>query len=169
MIFKPELAQAVLDGRKTVTRRAVSKNPRSPWYRGGCALEVGSHYALQPGRSKPAVARICIKGVRYELFHASHISLTEARREGFADQAAFRAAWESMHGEERTMRVWRIEFRLHHEPRDCERALQAAPDYSLGGCTPAVFECPCGNVYEHVCDEAEGCFYHLRTGVASAA
>lgn len=33
MNFKPELAAKVMSGEKTVTRRLVSENPRSPWWR----------------------------------------------------------------------------------------------------------------------------------------
>ncbi|MDP2710815.1 MAG: SEC-C metal-binding domain-containing protein [Solirubrobacteraceae bacterium] len=41
MNFRPRLAELVLAGEKTVTRRATSPNPRSPWYALRCGLVVG--------------------------------------------------------------------------------------------------------------------------------
>jgi hypothetical protein len=57
MNFRPELAEKVMAGEKTVTRRLVSDNPRSPWYVGGCSLNVGQDYAVCPGRGKDAIRR----------------------------------------------------------------------------------------------------------------
>jgi len=39
--FQPHLAEAVIAGTKTVTRRLCSDNPRSPWWREECGLKVG--------------------------------------------------------------------------------------------------------------------------------
>jgi AcrR family transcriptional regulator len=36
MIFKAELADLVLEGRKTATRRLLSDKPKSPWYSEAC-------------------------------------------------------------------------------------------------------------------------------------
>lgn len=44
---------------------------------------------------------------------------------------------------------------------DCESELKANPSYDQFRCVPATFDCSCGRQYEHVCDEAEGCFYAL--------
>ncbi len=52
MNFRPELAAKVLDGSKTVTRRRMSDNPRSPWWRGGCKVWFAYSYAVCPGRGK---------------------------------------------------------------------------------------------------------------------
>jgi hypothetical protein len=54
MIFQYTLDQ-VLDGRKTQTRRLVTAGRPSRW-------RVGRTYAVQPGRTKKAVARIEVTG-----------------------------------------------------------------------------------------------------------
>ncbi len=48
MNFRPELAEAVMADppRKTVTRRLVSDNPNSPWWREKCAYRVGQEVDL---------------------------------------------------------------------------------------------------------------------------
>lgn len=66
MNFAPDLAEKILAGEKTVTRRMPSDNPRSPWWREKCAFEVGREYAICPGRGKNAVGRMRIKSVRLE-------------------------------------------------------------------------------------------------------
>jgi hypothetical protein len=91
MIFKPELAQAILDGRKTQTRRLVTGNTKwdSPqkdrvvhvsypthWTK----WEVGKDYAVCPGRGKKAVGRIRITGIRRE--RLKQISHNDAVAEG---------------------------------------------------------------------------------------
>ncbi len=63
MNFKPELADAVMARRKTVTRRKVSENPRSPWWRERCAYRVGQDVAICPGRGKHAIGRARIISV----------------------------------------------------------------------------------------------------------
>lgn len=111
MNFQPELAAKVMAGEKTVTRRVVSSNPRSPWWRGGCKLKPGRTYAVCPGRGKPAVGRVEIVKVTEEAFHPSQITLAEARREGFASEREFEETWWVLNGHT-TERVWRVEFRL---------------------------------------------------------
>lgn len=109
MNFRPELAAAVMAGRKTVTRRLVSDNPRSPWWDGGCSLVVGRSYAVCPGRGKPAIGRVVITSVdRRPLFRLTD---DEARREGFEDEAHFAAAFALINGsyDSRAM-VWRVAF-----------------------------------------------------------
>ena len=63
MIFRPELAARILAGEKTVTRRIANGNPRSPWYRGRCALRPGRSYAVSPGRGRAQLCRIVIDSV----------------------------------------------------------------------------------------------------------
>ncbi len=111
MNFQPELARAVLAGRKTVTRRLVSDNPRSPWWRERCGLGAGKPFAVCPGRGKRAVARA-------RVISASRVALgwldeAEAGREGFASVAAFELAFAAINGgyDPRAV-VWRIEFEL---------------------------------------------------------
>jgi hypothetical protein len=113
--FQPELAQAVMAGRKTVTRRLVSDNPRSPWYRGACALKVGRDYAVCPGRGKHAIGRVRIVAVEMQTL-ATLVNGggdEEARREGFANLSAFWDAWTAINGapDMRSL-VWRVEFEV---------------------------------------------------------
>jgi hypothetical protein len=56
--FRPELAEKVMRGEKTVTRRIASTNPRSPWYSDRCGLKTGRDYAVCPGRGKHALGRV---------------------------------------------------------------------------------------------------------------
>lgn len=81
MIFRRELAEAILRGEKTATRRQMSDNPRSPWYRERCSYEVGQIFAVQPGRG---VKRICdarVTAVYQQLL--AYMDEEDARREGF--------------------------------------------------------------------------------------
>jgi hypothetical protein len=109
--FRPELAAAVMAGKKTVTRRLVSENPRSPWWRGGCKKKVGRDYAVCPGRGKHAIGRVVITEVTLE--HLGDVGPGEARREGFSDVRAFQQEFATINGcfEPDTL-VWRIAFRV---------------------------------------------------------
>jgi hypothetical protein len=110
--FKPELAQAVMAGRKTVTRRLASDKPRSPWYRGGCALKVGGDYAVCPGRGKHAIGRVRVTSVRRGPLHLA-LNPGEAEREGFHSAEAFLKAWKAINGGWDDMAtVWRVEFEV---------------------------------------------------------
>lgn len=110
MIFTPELAGKVLAGEKTVTRRATSQNPASPWYEGGCQPKKGSVCAVQPGRGKPAIGRVRILSVGLVPLA---ISDDEARREGFASAQAFVEGWTQINGSyDAETLVWRLEFEL---------------------------------------------------------
>jgi hypothetical protein len=111
--FQPELAELVAEGRKTVTRRLVSDNPRSPWFRGGCSLKEGRSYAVCPGRGEPAICRVRVVSVRREQAGGVARDLEEPRREGFRDLDDFMRTWERMHGEfDPGALVWRVEFAL---------------------------------------------------------
>jgi hypothetical protein len=109
--FQPELAREVLEGRKTVTRRLVSGNPRSPWWRERCLLGAGKPFAVCPGRGKQAVARACVvSAARVAL---GRLDEAEAGREGFASVAAFERAFAAINGGyDPDALVWRIEFEL---------------------------------------------------------
>lgn len=110
MNFKPELAAKVMAGEKTVTRRIVSNNPRSPWFKDRCALQVDRSYAVCPGRGKTAIGRVRIVSV--ERMHLGQgLTTAEARAEGFADRGEFKAAWREINGSwsDGTL-VWRVEF-----------------------------------------------------------
>lgn len=103
MIFAPDLAEAVVAGRKTVTRRRVKGD--AP-----CRYEAGRDYAVQPGRGKKAIGRIRILSVRKESL-AGITADGEAKREGFRRVADFVDRWAAMYGDVRLAdEVWRIEF-----------------------------------------------------------
>lgn len=111
MNFQPELAAKVMAGEKTVTRRLCSTNPRSPWWRGACALKVGRDYAVCPGRGKPAIGRVRV--LRAELEHLGQVTTLDAKREGFHGRGEFRRAWEQINGSwSDVLLVWRIEFEV---------------------------------------------------------
>ncbi len=63
MNFRPELAEAVMAGRKTATRRLVSDNPRSPWWREKCVYRVGQVVAVCPGRGRRQIGRARVSSV----------------------------------------------------------------------------------------------------------
>jgi len=107
--FQPELAAKVMAGEKTVTRRLVSNNPRSPWWRARCALVVGRDYSVCPGRGKNAVCRVIVTDVRCE--RLGHLNCGEARREGFRGPYDFEEVFTEINGvyDPDTL-VWRVEF-----------------------------------------------------------
>jgi hypothetical protein len=118
VIFRAELAEKVMAGEKTVTRRLCSSNPRSPWWREVCALQVGRDYAVQPKRGVPAIGRVRVVSVRREsLLGIGGLFVTaadeEARREGFDSYSAFKEAWIEINGGWNVLaEVWRVEFEV---------------------------------------------------------
>lgn len=99
----------VLSGEKTQTRRIAK--PGDEWFpedlgdaaavmhKGFSAYrlvyEVGKTYAVQPGRGKPAVARIRITGIRSE--DVREIDYEDVRAEGFKYESEFLYTWCMMH------------------------------------------------------------------------
>lgn len=111
MMFKPELAELVMQGRKTQTRRAMSDKPRSPWSRAGCSLKVGKDYAICPGRGVNSIGRVIVDAV--DEVRLGMISSRDAHAEGFESVDAFVAAWKAINGAfDEDEFVWRIEFHL---------------------------------------------------------
>jgi hypothetical protein len=109
--FRPDLADAVMAGTKTVTRRIASQNPRSPWYLHGCSLVVGRDYAVCPGRGKNAIGRVRI--ISLGIAPVGHVTDLEAGREGFASAYEFEAAWRDINGScDKRALVWRVEFEV---------------------------------------------------------
>lgn len=117
MNFQPHLAELVMSGRKTVTRRLVSGNERSPWFDGGCSLKVGRDYAICPGRGKDAIGRVKIKHVRRE--RLGMLTGAEAYREGFGGPSEFQDAFKAINGSyDADAIVWRIEFEVATSGRE---------------------------------------------------
>lgn len=102
MIFQ-HTVELVLSGRKSQTRRIV-KSDKPP-------CRVGSTIAVQPGRGRPAVARVLVTGLRRE--RLGDISDEDIRAEGFDRREEFVLTWQAMHGSfEPDLVVWVIEFQL---------------------------------------------------------
>lgn len=111
MNFQPELAAKVMCGEKTVTRRLMSSNPRSPWSSKGCGLREGRIYAVCPGRGEHQIGRVRVTNVVG--MPLGHLADREARREGFADAAGFEAAFAVINGSyDAHAWVWRVEFEV---------------------------------------------------------
>lgn len=109
MNFRPELAEKVMAGEKTITRRLVSDNPRSPWWREACSLKVDHTYAVCPGRGKHAIGRVRV--VRVDRRRLGFLGLDEAVGEGFGTMQGFRQAWTAINGGyDPDVLVWRVEF-----------------------------------------------------------
>lgn len=114
MIFKPELVEKILAGRKWQTRRPVKPNQ-------GCRYCPGRTYAVQPGRGKKGVARIKVHSIRREKW--ADISTYDAAAEGFADHAPPRDGfWQYIFALYPDLDVydecWVIEFSLEPEGDD---------------------------------------------------
>lgn len=117
MIFKSELAAKVMAGEKTVTRRLVSDNPRSPWWRERTWYQAGKVFTINPGRGAPNVGRArVIEALLQPLAALEACSLLEADREaqleGFEDVCAFWREWREINGPTPRAIVWRIEFEV---------------------------------------------------------
>ena len=110
MIFRPELVDKVVAATKTQTRRRMSPNPNSPWYRERCQYKAGREYAVQPGRGKTSVAHIRVD--RVEAVRLDALTPAEARAEGFETVEQFQDYWRSLHGGKFPGHewVWMLEF-----------------------------------------------------------
>ena len=115
MIFREELAEKILRGEKTATRRRMSDNPRSPWYRERCAYEVGQVFTVNPGRGVPRVGEARVTAVYPQPL--GHMTEADALKEGFRPTETgtalyhFDAAWEEINGDYfPDEAVWVIEF-----------------------------------------------------------
>lgn len=118
MNFRPELAAAVMAGQKTVTRRLVSDNPRSPWYRERCGFRIGQRFAVCPGRGKTNIGHAIVNDVERQLL--GRLDDDEARREGFDSANAFETAFIAINGDyDRAVEVWRISFEVEQVWSDC--------------------------------------------------
>lgn len=113
MIFKPRLAHLILVGKKTMTRRPVREGELE------CRYQVGSTYAIQRGRGKPAVGRLRVLSVHEELLH--EMDPLDALAEGFRSRDEFFDYWRELYGTGPLIKVpvWVIAFELvgTDEPR----------------------------------------------------
>lgn len=113
--------QAILDGRKTQTRR-VRKDGDQPVYGKDGKIEavlvngrekwrVGKTYSVQPGRGKPQIARIRITGIGLE--NVRDISDADGAAEGSADRDDFLRLWVEVNGARNASAdVWVLHFEL---------------------------------------------------------
>lgn len=123
ILFQPALAQAILEGRKTVTRRPCVRGWTKP------RVKVGREYQARTRRFGKPFAGIRVigcaqesrpmdferrysKGGKVFLGHRPWMPLDqECKREGFGFYADFTAAWVAMHGEAALNEpCWRIAF-----------------------------------------------------------
>lgn len=129
MIFRPELALKVANGEKTETRRVLSDNPRSPWFRDRCAYRKDQVFAVNPGRG---IERIANARVEWQPYTARLDAIDDdrARREGFADRDDFLSAFEAINGDGITT-VWVLRFKvcsvIPARVRDLENQLTGVP------------------------------------------
>ncbi|MDQ3933412.1 MAG: ASCH domain-containing protein [Actinomycetota bacterium] len=135
MIFRPRLIHAIAQGKKTMTRRPLKSNDEV------CRYRVGHDYAIQPGRGKPAVARITITDVRRE--RLGELTFNDARAEGFRTRAEFFEYWEQLYGRvDVDELVWVITFEVAENIRllhkDSTRGYTANPEQAVEGEPEAV-------------------------------
>ncbi len=99
MLFRSDLAQSILDGTKTQTRR-VKKPGETLWVsylqdgkgtvtdaQGRIKWDTNRTYAVQTKRGDRAIGRFTLLGIKVE--RIDMISETDARAEGFRDREAF--------------------------------------------------------------------------------
>jgi hypothetical protein len=108
MIFRKELAELVLSGQKTETRRLVKEGEVE------CRYVPGRDYAVQPGRRRRAIGRIAITDVRREKL--GEITHEGAVSEGFPTVRAFLDYWRKLHGHVNPeQEAWMIRFELEED------------------------------------------------------
>ena len=105
MIFQ-HTWEKVLSGEKTQTRRQIEDGNVISHPNG--LIQVGNYrlgytYAVQPGRNKPAVARIRITDFWRE--DVRNISPEDVRAEGFTSEVEFFLTWCRMHDKSLTLPI----------------------------------------------------------------
>ncbi len=118
MIFAPSLAEKVLTGEKTVTRRRLT-------HRGGRPIgyKAGGVYAVQTGRGKPHLGHIEVLGVDCQPLGVMRPE--DAGPEGFASLDLFRRYWRVLHkGLNLDEPVAVITFKLGPWCPDCAKVKQ---------------------------------------------
>lgn len=118
MIFRPELAKLIVQGKKSMTRRPSHGET-------SCRYRVEHVYRVQLGRGMPGRFPITIKAVREEAL--GEITLKDAKREGFVTTQEFADYWKGLYGKfDEDSRVWVISFALG-DATDTPRLLAARP------------------------------------------
>lgn len=122
MIFKGELAEKVMAGEKTVTRRLVNTvNPRSHWWKDRCLYRPGQIATVNPGRGVPNIGRIRILSVEQGVL--GWLTDAEARAEGFADAETFERGFSAINGGyDPDLRVYVLRFEVFYDCETCEDA-----------------------------------------------
>lgn len=112
MIFRPELARLIIEGRKTATRRVMSDNPNGHWFKGGCIYDVHQVFTINPGRGALRVAEAMVTDVYKQ--PPLYITGKQAKQEGFKSSADFHKAFLEINGSTTDLRepVWVVEFEL---------------------------------------------------------
>lgn len=128
MQFTNGLAESIMRGEKTQTRRPVKSTEsakategiwadqiESVYTNGRLKWMVGKTYAVQPGRGKKAIGHIKITRIRQQRVH--DINRVDAVREGFKDMRAFQRKWSDLYDStqfawKNNPRVWVIDFHL---------------------------------------------------------
>lgn len=127
MIFSQDMAQAIIAGQKTQTRRRVDSGDylieapkRTVIRKNRKKWQVGKVYAAQTKRGGRAVAYIRLTDIRAEPF--SDISQPDAIAEGFSDAAGFFAKIRALYGDDFNMFqvCWAPTFELVGERRHAD-------------------------------------------------
>lgn len=109
MIFRSELSDLALEGRKTATRRALSDKPKSPWWRERCRYKVGQRFAVQPGRGAFGEGLATVRAVYKQ--RLGDITDDQAYEEGFENRAEFEEVFGKINGGfDPDLVVWVVEF-----------------------------------------------------------
>lgn len=112
MIFRKELAAAIVLGEKTATRRLAVDSERAMWRRQEpWRYQPGKRFAVQPGRGVDGVTMAIVTARRMDPLSA--VTSADARREGFATRDDFVTAWREINGSyDPDQRVHVVEFEL---------------------------------------------------------
>jgi uncharacterized protein YhfF len=113
MLFREYLAEKILAGEKTATRRLPKENRRSPWWIGGCRYRVGKRFPIMCNFNEPARAYAIVTRVALE--RLGDIRPSQALHEGAGGVVAFRELWASINEVfDPEQWVWVVEFKLDH-------------------------------------------------------
>lgn len=88
MIFRPDHARMILQGRKTQTRRRVRPGETE------CRYRQGQSYAVQHDRQKPSIGRLVIVSAAPQ--QLGDLTLRDAKAEGFRTRRDFLDFWRGL-------------------------------------------------------------------------